>query len=540
MKIALAQLNFIVGDIENNLSKIKTQIKQAKKQGADIILFSELAITGYPPLDLLSYHGLIERSWEKVNELAKESKDIMIVLGVPSKTKDSNKKLLYNSAVIYIDGHLHKVINKTLLPSYDIFDEDRFFQPNDIFEVIEFKSKKIAITICEDLWYEKNDFYDKNPLAELAKLKPDLLLNLSASPFDVNKLKDRLSIVTNNAKKYNLTIYYVNQVGGNTDILFDGGSIVADKNGNICAFGGFFKESLTISNLENLTPIKFDFPSRFSLLMDALVLGIKDYCKKSGFKKAILGLSGGIDSALVAVLAVKALGKENVRVLLMPSEYSSDHSISDAKHLAENLGIDYDVVPIQSSFKNIQTSLEPLFEGKAFDVAEENIQSRLRGLILMAMSNKHGHILLNTTNKSEMAVGYGTLYGDMCGGVSVIGDIYKTEVYGISKYINKDKEIIPENIINKEPSAELRPDQKDSDSLPKYEILDPILFDYIEQRKSKKEIIEKYNDELMISKVIGLVNRAEYKRYQAAPVIRVSTKAFGMGRQVPIVSKFDF
>jgi len=540
MKIALAQLNFFVGDLDKNTEKIINYTLQAKKEGAEIVLFSELAVTGYPPLDLLSYHGIIERAWNKIKEIAEQSKDIMLVVGVPTKSKEENKKPLYNSAVVFIDGKIHRVINKTLLPSYDIFDEDRFFQPNEVFEVIEFKNKRIAITICEDLWFEKKDFYSKNPLDELVKLKPDILFNLSASPFDVNKLQDRLNIVTNNAKKYELPICYVNQVGGNTDILFDGGSIVADSKGDICAFGGFFNESLTLTDLDKIAPIKFNLPNRMSLLMDALVLGIRDYCLKSGFKKAILGLSGGIDSALVAVLAVRALGKENVRVLLMPSEYSSDHSIADAKHLAENLGIDYDIISIQSSYKELQSMLVPLFEGKEFDVAEENIQSRIRGLMLMAMSNKHGYILLNTTNKSEMAVGYGTLYGDMCGGISVIGDIYKSEVYGVSKFLNKDKEIIPVNIINKEPSAELRPDQKDTDSLPKYEVLDPILFDYIELKKSKQEIIKKHNEEAMISKIIGLVNRAEYKRYQAAPVLRVSTKAFGMGRQVPIVAKFDF
>lgn len=539
MKVALSQSNFHVGNFYKNLEKIKNQIIQSKVLGIDLIAFPELALMGYPPLDLLSYSGVLNNIEKCIEELLPHTENIMVLIGLPSRNNKKGEKPYFNSVFALYNGSVVYKCHKTLLPSYDIFDEDRFFQKNEAFDILEFKGLRIAISICEDLWYDKVMSYKDDPIQKLKDLSPDFMINISASPFDINKMGERFDLVKSAALKMNIPIFYVNQVGGNTDILFDGGSMVVDKTGALCDFAPTFKEYLLVSETSNLIQKNKPTIPRERSLIGALVMGIRDYCQKTGFNQIILGLSGGIDSALVAVLAVKAMGAENVRVLLMPSEFSSEHSVLDSIALSENLGIKYDLVSIKEAYNQTLESLNELFENKEFNVAEENIQSRHRGLILMAMSNKHGYILLNTTNKSEMAVGYGTLYGDMCGGISVLGDVYKTDVYKICNYINRNNEIIPSNIINKPPSAELRPDQKDSDSLPAYEVLDKILYEYIEQKKSKNELGDIFG-ELIVEKVIGLVNIAEYKRYQAPPVLRVSSKAFGMGRQVPIVAKFDF
>ena len=550
MKIALSQSNFHVGNFVENLEKIKNKITESKRLGVDLVAFPELALMGYPPLDLLSYSGVLNNVEKCIEELLPYTDGIMVLLGLPSRNNKKGEKPYYNSVFALNNGSIVYKCHKTLLPSYDIFDEDRFFQENKAFEILEFKGQRIAISICEDLWYDKVLSYKVDPIQKLKELSPDFMINISASPFDINKMQERSDLVKSAALKMNVPIYYVNQVGGNTDILFDGGSMVVDKKGDLYALAPAFQEYLLVSETSDLDKkskgqnwFKVDNykqpKSREGSLVDALVMGIRDYCQKTRFNQVILGLSGGVDSALVAVLAVRAMGADNVRVLLMPSEFSSEHSVVDAIALSENLGISYDLVPINESYNNTMASLKDLFEKKEFNIAEENIHSRHRGLLLMAMSNKHGYILLNTTNKSEMAVGYGTLYGDMCGGISVLGDVYKSDVYKICNYINRDKEIIPRNIIKKPPSAELRPDQKDSDSLPEYELLDKILYQYIELKKSKNELVDIFG-ETIIEKVIGLVNIAEYKRYQAPPVLRVSSKAFGMGRQVPIVAKFDF
>ena len=540
MKIALAQYNFHVGNISSNRKKIEEGIGLAEKKDVDILVFPELSLLGYPPLDLMEYDGLIDEIDRQLDFLSSKVGDMLLILGCPTKNTAKTGKPFYNSAVAIHKGEIIYRAFKTLLPSYDIFDEDRFFQSNERFDLLFYKGKKIALSICEDLWFNEMPFYSVDPIKELAKLKPDFMINLSASPFDINKVESRVSMVQQCSSLLKAPIFYVNQVGANTDILFDGGSIITNKKGEILKIGSVFKESFIVSDIENIIPGQIETISRDKRLFDALVIGIKDYFIKSGFNKAILGLSGGVDSALVAVLAVKALGKENVRCFLMPSEYSSEHSISDAMALAENLGVQFNIVPINSAYKQALNDMNPYFENKPFNVAEENLQSRLRGMFLMAMSNKHGYILLNTTNKSEMAVGYGTLYGDMCGGISVIGDVYKSDVYKLCSFINKEGEIIPENILIKAPSAELRPNQKDTDSLPEYDVLDKLLYAYIEEQKSKKALIEIFDDEEMINKVINLVNASEHKRYQAAPVLRVSTKAFGMGRNIPIVAHLNF
>jgi len=543
MKIALAQINVIIGDFEHNTRKMLDYIQRAKSQEADIIVFPELATTGYPPRDFLEFSDFIEKAENAINRLKEASQGIAVVVGTPTVNPVVEGKDLYNSVVFLHDGKEIYRQHKTLLPTYDIFDEARYFEEASAWNIVEFQGKKIALTVCEDLWNlgNENPLYTINPMDEMMKHRPDFIINVSASPFDYNHATERIKILKENVKQYGIPLVYVNHVGAQTDIIFDGGSLAISPNQKVVKELPYFTESLEIVKVDELIKNQTEHQQpkeKIALIHEALVLGIKDYFGKIGFKTAVVGLSGGLDSAVTTVLAVEALGKENVRVLLMPSQFSSDHSIKDAKDLAENLGIRYDIVPIKDIFDSYLKELNPLFEGKPFDVTEENIQARIRGNLLMAISNKFGNILLNTSNKSEMSVGYGTLYGDLAGGISVIADVYKTEVYDLAHYINRDKEIIPLNTIQKPPSAELRPDQKDSDSLPDYDILDPILKHYIEGRKSPKEIIALGYDEALVNRILKLVNRNEFKRYQTAPVLRVSPKAFGMGRRMPIVAKY--
>lgn len=547
MKIAIAQLNYHIGNFEQNISKIIGCITQSKAEGADLVVFSELSVTGYYPHDLLERKEFIEQSTEALHQIAEHCQGIAAIVGGPSINPEPRGKKLFNSAFFMADGAIQQVVNKSLLPTYDIFDEYRHFEPNKTFSVFDFREKKLAITICEDLWDEQetqNEFgreklYQLSPLKELAVLNPDLVINLSASPFSYNQEDSRKNILIKNAKNYQLPILYVNQVGAQTELVFDGGSFFVNSEGEIQEELNYFKEDFRIIDTEastrNLQP-KADYIEK---IYDALVLGISDYFGKMGFRKATLGLSGGIDSALVLVLAVRALGKENVRVLLMPSRYSSDHSVDDALQLARNLDIQYEIIPIQAAVDSFEQSLSGVFTGLKSDITEENIQARTRGILLMAISNKFGNILLNTTNKSECAVGYGTLYGDMNGGLSVLGDVYKTDVFKMARWINRDHEIIPENTILKPPSAELRPDQKDSDSLPDYDILDQILFDYIELNLSPAEIIAKGFDEHTVLRTVKMVNTNEYKRFQAPPILRISSKAFGFGRRMPLVARYS-
>ncbi len=544
MKIALAQINFHVGNFSKNINKIKKAIEKAKQNKADLIVFSELAVSGYPPRDFLEFNDFIDKCQSGVESIANECNDIAAIIGSPTRNPEFKGKALYNSAYFLADGKIQDVVHKTLLPNYDIFDEYRYFEPNTVFKTIKFKGHKIALTICEDLWNIGNDpLYIINPMDEIAKQNPDLMINIAASPFDYNQPERRKKILLQNVEKYKIPLFYVNHVGAQTELLFDGGSLVVDKNAEIIDELKYFNEDYKVFDLEeikskNVHKTNPSEPKKIALIHDALVMGVRNYFEKLGFKKAILGLSGGIDSAVSHVIAARALGGGNIRGILMPSKFSSDHSISDAKHLAENCNSPYDIISIEEIYKTYEQILKPFFNDLPFNVAEENLQARARAMILMALSNKFGCILLNTSNKSEAAVGYGTLYGDMCGGLAVIGDVYKSDVFRLAEYINKDKEIIPQNTINKAPSAELRPNQKDSDSLPDYKILDEILYEYIEKRKGPQELLKMGFDAAFVNRVLKLVNTNEYKRYQTPPILRISPKAFGIGRRMPIVAKY--
>ncbi len=548
MKIAIAQLNYHIGNFERNVSQMLASIEQAKEDGADIVCFSELATCGYPPRDFLEFDDFIGLAEESIDRLTKTADGIAIVVGSPSRNPSVLGKSLFNSVYFLADQEIKAVQHKALLPTYDIFDEYRYFEPAQTFDIVEYKGKKIALTVCEDIWdvplgadEDHDPMYTICPLDEVRDKNPDFVLNVSASPFSIGHTAARIEVIQANARRYSIPMFYVNHVGAQTEIIFDGGSIVMSPNGDLYEEAPYFEEWYKVFDLDDVMTSKRHVrqpQNKISKIHDALVLGVRDYFGKLGFQKAILGLSGGIDSAVTAAIATRALGKENVRVLLMPSQYSSNHSVDDAITLANKFGIQYDIVPIKGIYDAFMKELEPLFDSKPFNVTEENLQARSRGVLLMGMSNKHGHILLNTSNKSEAAVGYGTLYGDMCGGLAVIGDVYKMDVYALAEYINKDEELIPINTITKPPSAELRPDQKDSDSLPDYEILDEILYEYIENRKGPQEIIAMGHDEALVKRILRLVNINEFKRFQTAPTLRVSSKAFGMGRRMPIVGRY--
>lgn len=543
MKIALAQLNYHIGNFEGNLEKMQGMVTKAKALKADIVVFGELATCGYPPRDFLEFDDFIRKAYASVEKLAEMAQGIAIVVGSPARNPKVEGKDLFNSAFFLADGKIKHVQHKTLLPTYDIFDEYRYFEPADSWKTVTYKGKKIALTVCEDIWNvgNANPLYRICPMDEMMDEKPDLMINVSASPFSYDHAPDRIHVLRANVERYKVPVFYANQSGGQTDIIFDGGSIVMSPDGNVFDEMPYFEECVRVYDLNKVQRggISQEQPKdKIKLIHDALVIGIQDYFRKMGLKKAILGLSGGIDSAVVAVLAARALGADNVRCILMPSQYSSDHSVNDARQLAEKLGIQYDLIPIEPMFESFMQTLKPHFWGFPQNLTEENLQARIRGMLVMAFSNKFGNILLNTTNKSEMAVGYGTLYGDMCGGLSVIGDVYKMEVYELARYINKDNEVIPLSSIQKPPSAELRPNQKDSDSLPDYEILDKVLFQYIEKRQGPKELVAMGFDEALVNRILRLVNVNEFKREQTAPVLRVSNKGFGMGRRMPIVGKY--
>lgn len=549
MRIALAQINVHIGNFESNFEKIARYIQQAETSGADIVLFPELAICGYPPRDFLDFSDFIDQCYMVIDRIKPLTHKTAVIVGAPSRNPRNEGKDLHNSAFFIYQGEIQHLINKALLPTYDIFDEYRYFEPATEFANITFKGRRIALTVCEDLWNVGNDnpMYKACPMDVLIQDsdRPELMLNISASPFDYAHAAERIDTLKANTRKYGIPVFYVNHCGAQTDLIFDGGSLVVNGNAVVYDELPYFEEILRVYDLDEviassqtLSKDREQAKDKTALIYQALVTGIRNYFDKLGFKKAILGLSGGIDSALTAVLAVHALGKENVWGLLMPSQYSTDHSISDAEALARNLGMRYDIVPIKNMFDSVEQNLSPLFAGKPADVTEENLQARLRGLTLMAMCNKHGYILLNTTNKSEAAVGYGTLYGDLCGGLAVLADVYKTEVYQIANYINRDIEIIPQNSITKAPSAELKPGQKDQDTLPPYDILDQILFQYIEQHQSPQDIIEKGFDPHTVNRTLKMVNTNEWKRWQFPPILRVSPKAFGMGRRMPIEGKY--
>jgi NAD+ synthase (glutamine-hydrolysing) len=548
LTISLAQLDYHTGNFESNRAKIIHQIEAAKTEQVDLIVFSELCVSGYPARDFLEFNDFIKCCEESISLIAQHCVGIAAIIGTPTLNPVPEGKDLYNSACFLADGKVLSVCHKTLLPNYDIFDEYRYFEPNRVFNTIQYKGFNIALTVCEDIWnINDNPMYIMNPMDELIKQHPDVMINIAASPFSKNQLELRKQVMIDNVQKYKLPLLYTNHIGAQTQLVFDGGSMVLNAQGEVIDTLGYFVESrknyILHKHAENtevkaLHPIQLDVPDNMTRIHQALVLGIREYFQKQGFSKAILGLSGGIDSALVLALAVDALGNENVKAVLLPSRFSSEHSISDALLLAKNLQVSHEVISIEQTFNALELTLKPQFEGQPFNIAEENMQSRSRGVILMALSNKFGYILLNTSNKSEMAVGYGTLYGDMCGGLAVIGDLYKTEVFELCKFYNKEKEVIPIQIITKPPSAELRPDQKDSDSLPDYELLDKILTLYIEERKGPNEIIAAGYDQTVVKKILRLVNMSEWKRLQAPPVLRVSQKAFGPGRRMPIVAKY--
>ncbi|WP_160716223.1 NAD+ synthase [Chitinophaga solisilvae] len=553
MKIILAQQNYYIGNFEYNTQKIIDGIKAARAQGADLVVFSELCVCGYPPRDFLEFEDFIAQSHAAIDRIKAHTQDIAVLVGAPARNPQKEGKDLFNAAWFLYEGEVKQVVHKTLLPTYDVFDEYRYFEPAYEWNVIPFKGKKLAVTICEDIWnLGDNPLYRVCPMDLLMAQEPDVMINLSASPFDYDHDEDRKEIILANVLKYRLPMYYCNTVGSQTEIVFDGGSLIYDAKGNVVkelpyfeeAMGGMELEKLTGSGeapvrMQEFTPLtKLVFDHNINRIYDALVLGIRDYFGKMGFKKAILGSSGGIDSAVTLAIACDALGKDNVRAILMPSPYSTEHSVDDAVALSKNLGNPYDIIRINDIYQSFLDTLEPYFKGLPFNVAEENTQSRIRGNLLMGLSNKFGYILLNTSNKSELSTGYGTLYGDMAGGLSVLGDVYKMQVYALARYINRDREIIPVNIIEKAPSAELRPDQKDSDSLPDYAVLDSILYQYIERRQGPKEIIAQGFDSALISRTLKMVNTNEYKRNQFCPIIRVSSKAFGVGRRIPIVGKY--
>jgi NAD+ synthase (glutamine-hydrolysing) len=550
MKITLAQLNYHIGNFSANKEKIIHTLRKAKERGSELVIFSELTVPGYPPLDLLERKEFIDSCHHTVKEIAPHCRDIAAIVGSPSLNPAQEGKNLFNSAFFLYDGEIKDIIHKALLPTYDIFDEYRHFEPNSRFHTLSYKGKKIALTICEDLWDEqplemefgKSRLYTVSPMHELAKEGPDLIVNIAASPFAYNRIAAKKEVFTRKAKNYGLPVFFVNQVGAQTELIFEGGSLVVNRRGEIVAEMKRFGEDVRDFILEEVAEapaITVGNPDDYiPEIHEALVLGLKDFFGKMGFTDAILGLSGGIDSAVSFVLAKEALGEDHVHALLLPSQFSSDHSVSDAEQLARNLRTPYHTLPIKTAYDAFEELLHPYFKDLPFDVTEENLQARIRAVILMAFSNKFGYILLNTSNKSEAAVGYGTLYGDMSGGISVLGDIYKSDVYKLARYINREEEIIPENILVKPPSAELAPGQKDTDSLPEYSTLDRILYHYIELQTPVEEIIEKGYDKETVYKTIRLVNNSEYKRYQAPPILRISSKAFGAGRRMPLVARY--
>ena len=573
MKIALIQQNYHIGNFEGNTNKIIEGIHRAKQAGAELAVFTELAVCGYPPRDFLEFEDFINKSYDAVDKIRKESDAIGVIVGGPARNSVREGKDYFNAAWFLYEQKIIAVAHKTCLPNYDVFDEYRYFEPAFDWKTISFKGKKIALTVCEDLWnLGDNPLYRICPMDKLIEQSPDFMINISASPFDYDHDEDRKEIIRANVLKYKLPMFYCNTVGSQTEIVFDGGSLVYDACGQLVRELKYFEEDFAVIDYEeekfNVTKnkkgplrqapvVEFDKEMRVSKIKDpnriieyltaekniceiyqALILGIRDYFRKMGFSKAILGSSGGVDSAVTLALACDALGKENVRAILMPSKFSSAHSVEDASILSKNLGNPYDIIPINDIYESFIQTLHPTFKNLPFGLAEENIQSRSRGNLLMSIANKFGYILLNTSNKSELATGYGTLYGDMAGGLSVLGDVYKMQVYALAKFINRNHEMIPNNILEKAPSAELRPDQKDSDSLPEYELLDKVLYQYIERRQGPREIMAMGIDEELVTRVLRLVNSNEYKRNQFCPIVRVSCKAFGIGRRVPIVGKY--
>lgn len=542
MKVALAQINTTVGDLAGNEAKILEAYGRAVAAKVDLVIFPELTITGYPPRDLLLKKNFVAQNLEILERLAKASGTTAMLLGYVGENKVRPGKPVTNCAAVLQNGRILATRVKSLLPTYDVFDEDRYFEPAERNEPLPFGDTKLGLTVCEDIWNDEDFWpdrrYRRNPPIELALAGAKILFNVSASPWHIGKNKIRFDMLSRLARKANAAVVFCNAVGGNDEVIFDGGSMVFNARGELLAQASLFREDFVVADTDSKSPVSFHVPCDEEKLYHALVLGLRDYFHKCGFKSAVLGLSGGIDSAVTAVLAVEALGKENVHGISLPSEFSSQHSLDDARVLASNLGMKYDILPIQTAFAAMKQELKPIFGDRAEDTTEENLQARIRGNLLMALSNKFGSLLLTTGNKSELAVGYCTLYGDMCGGLAVISDVPKTMVYALARWINRERAMIPESSITKPPSAELRPNQCDQDSLPPYEVLDAILHEYVVNLKSSGEIVEMGFDGATVKRVIRLIDLNEYKRRQAAPGLKVTSKAFGMGRRIPVAQRY--
>jgi len=552
MKIALGQINTTIGDIDGNVDKMLDFASRAKQAGADLILFPELAVCGYPPMDLLLKDSFVQANLRGLDRLKNEVSGISVIVGYVD-INPGHGRPLYNACAFIQDGEIKARQYKTLLPTYDVFDEDRYFEPAREYKTVKCADLTLGLSICEDIWnsaeIEPKPRYQLNPIEKIVECKPDVLINISASPFCIGKEHIRHGLVRSHARKHGLPILYLNQVGGNDELIFDGNSIVVDADGELIANGNSFEEDLFYVDIADDTigrPVPAGIVKENSTAPEvtcykAIVLGTRDYVRKCGFKKTVIGLSGGIDSALTACVAVAAIGAENVLGVAMPSPYSSAGSLEDAEALAKNLGIEYRVVPIEKAMGSFARMLQPIFLGLAKDVTEENIQARIRGCILMSISNKLGHLVLTTGNKSELAVGYCTLYGDMCGGLAVISDLPKTLVYEVSRYVNEQagRVLIPVSTLEKAPSAELRPGQLDQDSLPPYAVLDGILYEYVEKRRKADEIVNLGYDPQVVRDLINKIDRNEYKRHQAAPGLKVTARAFGVGWRMPIAQKFQ-
>jgi NAD+ synthase (glutamine-hydrolysing) len=542
VKIALAQINTTVGDIAGNEAKLLAAYHRGVAAGADLVLAPELATTGYPPRDLLLNRAFVSRNLEALDRLARATGRTGLVLGYVGRNESRPGREVRNMAALLHEGRIAATRCKTLLPTYDVFDEDRYFEPATENTPVPFNGTLIGLTICEDVWNDEDFWrdrrYRRNPAVDLAEAGATVILNASASPWVLGKNRVRREMLANLAAKMKCPVAYCNLVGGNDELVFDGASVALNERGQLVAEGKLFEADFIMLDLPGAAPIQPQARPDEEKIYKAMVLGLRDYLHKCGFKSALLGLSGGIDSALTAVIAVDALGRENVRGVSLPSEFSSQGSLDDARQLASNLRIQYDVVPIQPMFVATKRQLQGVFAGRPEDTAEENIQARLRAVVLMGMSNKFGSLLLTTGNKSELAVGYCTLYGDMCGGLAVISDVPKTMIYRIARWVNRDREIIPTASITKPPSAELRPNQTDQDSLPPYEALDAILEAYVVEGRSPADIIKAGHDAATVRRVVRLIETNEYKRRQAAPGLKVTSKAFGLGRRIPIAQRW--
>ncbi len=543
MKIALAQINTTVGDFAGNGWKILENYRRAVQGGAELVLFPELAVTGYPPRDLVLRPAFVADNLAALERIAKEIGEVPAIIGFVDKAKSKAGRDIANAAAVAQKGKVTARIHKTLLPTYDVFDEDRYFRPAEQNKPVVIGGKKIGVTICEDIWNDADFWpkrlYDEDPVTCLRKAGAKIIVNISASPWQLGKLGVRKRMLETIARKDKLPIAYCNAVGGNDELVFDGSSVAFNAKGQLIACGKRFDEDLVFVDTESKDVVTVPNMSDVEKIYRALVLGLRDYVIKCGFKSVVLGLSGGIDSAVSAALAVDALGRENVLGVGMPSKYSSQHSLKDAEALAKNLKIRFEVIPIQDSVNAVNSHLMPVFEGRAEDTTEENLQSRMRGLILMALSNKLGSLVLTTGNKSELATGYCTLYGDMCGGLAVISDVPKMMVYEIARFINREREIIPKSSIEKAPSAELRANQTDQDTLPPYDLLDKILRAYVEDHRPLPEIVKNGFKAELVKELVRKIDRNEYKRRQAAPGIKVTSRAFGIGRRMPIAQKYS-